>query len=438
MAAYEKTLDGMKDRLAKAQKAFNSTYKAKDKVKPDKKNKTGMYSSYLAAKSEIDGLKERIAKEKVKIAAKSPKSKKEVAEGLLSVKRPTTKAEKAKTLPVPPPSASKRKPRYLLTEAAKASRAAGEEARKGFSAEQTKGFSDKTGTTDAESIFASFLVGGGIATGILKTLMKVKGIGDVVRWFKELKNEPSLPTVIKQIEKKTGEKVALPKPPARTDAKPPARTDAKPPARTDAKPPARTDAKPPVVTKPAPKQMQLPSAKTTGAAINKFLRTAAATAAIHGGTSAAKPPKPSATAAPRPEGKPAKPVQTEGISKRKDDMSGRKYKEKRKKEKVEVPAGIAGRKDQMGAKTGTDKKLPEDISWKKGHDPVTKFMEELLGTKRTVAQVKKDMAAVKEREDETEFYGQKRGGKVTAKRPSTKKYAMNRGGMASLRKPTRA
>jgi hypothetical protein len=115
MAAYEKTLDGMKDRLAKAQKAFNSTYKAKDKVKPDKKNKTGMYSSYLAAKSEIDGLKERIAKEKVKIAAKSPKSKKEVAEGLLSVKRPTTKAEKAKTLPVPPPSASKRKPRYLLT-----------------------------------------------------------------------------------------------------------------------------------------------------------------------------------------------------------------------------------------------------------------------------------------------------------------------------------
>ena len=402
MAAYEKTLDGMKDRLAKAQKAFNSTYKAKDKVKPDKKNKTGMYSSYLAAKSEIDGLKERIAKEKVKIAAKSPKSKKEVAEGLLSVKRPTTKAEKAKTLPVPPPSASKRKPRYLLTEAAKASRAAGEEARKGFSAEQTKGFSDKTGTTDAESIFASFLVGGGIATGILKTLMKVKGIGDVVRWFKELKNEPSLPTVIKQIEKKTGEKVALPKPPARTDAKPP------------------------VVAKPAPKQMQLPSAKTTGAAINRLIKTVAATAAIHGGTSAAEPPKPSATAAvaPVPREKPA-PPKAEIVS-------------PKVKEKVKVPAGIAGRKDQMGAKTGTDKKLPEDISWKKRLDPVTKFMEELLGTKRTAARIKKDMAAVKEREDETEFYGQKRGGKVTAKRPSTKKYAMNRGGMASLRKPTRA
>jgi len=41
-------------------------------------------------------------------------------------------------------------------------------------------------------------------------------------------------------------------------------------------------------------------------------------------------------------------------------------------------------------------------------------------------------------DDQMEFYGKKRGGKVTAKRPSTKKYAMNRGGMASVRKPTRA
>jgi hypothetical protein len=414
MAAYEKTLDGMKARLAKAQKAFKM-YKDKDK---DKKNKTGMYSSYLAAKSEIDGLKERVATEERKIAAK----------GLLSVKRPTTKAEKSKTLkasigfpaPAKKPKADSRKVQLGRKR----------EAEKGFSAEQTKGFSDKTGMTDAESIFASFLVGGGIATGILKTLMKVKGIADVVSWFGGLKNKPSLPTVVKQIEKQTGKKVALPKPPAKTQLtapKPPARTDAKPPARTDAKPPARTDAKPPVVAKPAPKQMQLPSAKTTGAAINRLIKTVAATAAIHGGTSAAEPPKPSATAAvaPVPREKPA-PPKAEIVS-------------PKVKEKVKVPAGIAGRKDQMGAKTGTDKKLPEDISWKKGLDPVTKFMEELLGTKRTAARIKKDMAAVKEREDETEFYGQKRGGKVTAKRPSTKKYAMNRGGkVASVRKPTRA
>ena len=112
-------------------------------------------------------------------------------------------------------------------------------------------------------------------------------------------------------------------------------------------------------------------------------------------------------------------------------------------QKVKVPASIAGRTDKMVA-SGKDEKLPEDISWKKGHDPVTKFMEELLGTKRTVAQVKKDMAADKKIEEELkdemlEFYGKKRGGKVTAKRPSAKKYAMNRGGkVASLRKPTRA
>ena len=114
--------------------------------------------------------------------------------------------------------------------------------------------------------------------------------------------------------------------------------------------------------------------------------------------------------------------------------------ERKRIDKVKVPADIEDRKDEMGAK-GADKELPEDISWKKGHDPVTKFMEELIGTKRTAAQIKKDMAAERYSgsEDEMlEFYGKKRGGKVTAKRPSTKKYAMNRGGMASLRKPTRA
>jgi hypothetical protein len=52
-------------------------------------------------------------------------------------------------------------------------------------------------------------------------------------------------------------------------------------------------------------------------------------------------------------------------------------------------------------------------------------------------------------DDQMEFYGKKKGGKVTAKRsptkkaaakrPTTKKYAMNRGGkVASVRKPTRA
>ena len=41
--------------------------------------------------------------------------------------------------------------------------------------------------------------------------------------------------------------------------------------------------------------------------------------------------------------------------------------------------------------------------------------------------------------DQIDSYGKKKGGKVTAKRPTAKKYAMNRGGkVASVRKPTRA
>jgi len=80
---------------------------------------------------------------------------------------------------------------------------------------------------------------------------------------------------------------------------------------------------------------------------------------------------------------------------------------------------------------------------RKSLGPVTNFMEKFLGLNRDKATIERDMAADKKIEEELkdemlEFYGKKRGGKVTAKRPTAKKYAMNRGGMASLRKPTRA
>jgi hypothetical protein len=119
------------------------------------------------------------------------------------------------------------------------------------------------------------------------------------------------------------------------------------------------------------------------------------------------------------------------------------YKKLEKLVKAKTPASVnvsAKEAEKVAKALRTAASLDEDTSWKKGHDPVTKFMEELLGTKRTVAQVKKDMDASKTSEDEMlEFYGKKRGGKVTTKRPSTKKYAMNRGGkVASVRKPTRA
>ena len=307
------------------------------------------------------------------------------------------------------------------------------QARKGSAAEGKAARKQITqkGMTDAESIFASFLVGGGIATGILKTLMQVKGIADVVSWFGGLKNKPSLPTVVKQIEKQTGKKVALPKPPAKLQLQGPPKPQL-PVPKPAPKPPARTDAKLPTVTKPAPKQMKLPSAKTTGAAINRLIKTVAATAAIHGGTSAVEPPEPTALAAPVPRKKPAKPVQTEGISKRKDDMSGRKYKEKRKKDKEDTL-----KRDMTKAKSLRSALDDMSAAERKSLGPITNFMEKALGLNRDKAAIERDMYITKKLEEEQGFIGgNKRGGRISK---PTKKYAMNRGGkVASVRKPTRA
>ena len=198
MVAYSDKLDGMKARLATAQKNFKSTFTAKDK---DPKNKRGMHASYTSAKSAIDSLKKRIAIEEAKRAEESAKSKKaktpkEVAEGLLSVKRPTTKAEKAKTLPVPPAPAKKPK----VTNR-KAELAAAREAEKGFSAEQTKGFSDKKGMTDAEANFAAVVIGTGATGAAFRLLMKIGGMEKVYDWFTTSGKKPTVAAVKDKIEK---------------------------------------------------------------------------------------------------------------------------------------------------------------------------------------------------------------------------------------------
>tara|TARA_R110002074_G_scaffold5978_3_gene28366 strand:+ start:72 stop:1676 length:1605 start_codon:yes stop_codon:yes gene_type:complete len=208
MAAYQDKLDGMQARLAAAQKAFKM-YKAKDK---DPKNKKGMYSSYLSAKSEIDGLKKRIATEKAKRAEENAKSKKAktpekefagvkfskeaAAKRLLSAKRPTTKAERAKTLPVPKAPAKEPKVKNR-----KAELAAAREAKKGFSAEQTKGFSDKTGMTDAEAAFAGVVLGGGVGGAAFKAFMKIAGMNKVYDWFTTSAKKPTVAAVKDKIQK---------------------------------------------------------------------------------------------------------------------------------------------------------------------------------------------------------------------------------------------
>ena len=159
MVAYANRLDGMKARLATASKAFKK-YKKKDKD-PDG---SGMYASYTAAKAEIDGLKERIAKEEAKIAAKPSKSK----TGKTSQSTPVSKASNA---------------------------AAAREAQKGFSAEKTKGKSNKTGMTDAESIFVSFLATGGVGGAAVKALMKLPGLTKIADWFSKQTEKPSMATV---------------------------------------------------------------------------------------------------------------------------------------------------------------------------------------------------------------------------------------------------
>ena len=165
MVAYANRLDGMKDRLESASKAFKK-YKKKDKD-PDG---SGMYASYTAAKAEIDGLKERIAKEEAKIAAKPSKSK----TGKTSQSTPVSKASNA---------------------------AAAREAQKGFSAEKTKGKSNKTGMTDAESTFAGFLLGGGVGGAAFKAFMKIAGMNKVYDWFTTSGKKPTVAAVKDKIQK---------------------------------------------------------------------------------------------------------------------------------------------------------------------------------------------------------------------------------------------
>ena len=199
MVAYSDKLDGMKARLVKAQKAFK-VYKKKDKD-PDG---SGMYASYKAAKKEIDGLKKRIATEEEatkwdrRRVAERPKSKKEVAEGLLSVKRPTTKAEKAKTKKASPGPAKKSK-----TDSRKVQLAAAREAEKGFSAETEKAKTQRTqtGMTDNEATFAGVVLGGGVGGAAFKALMKIAGMKKVYDWFTTSGKKPTVAAVKDKIEK---------------------------------------------------------------------------------------------------------------------------------------------------------------------------------------------------------------------------------------------
>jgi|TARA_R110000824_G_scaffold316252_1_gene503471 hypothetical protein len=78
----------------------------------------------------------------------------------------------------------------------------------------------------------------------------------------------------------------------------------------------------------------------------------------------------------------------------------------------------------------TDKPFGE----KAGRKAIQSFFKDTFGYTPTVT-----YDAPGQGDDQMEFYGKKKGGKVTAKRPTAKKYVMNRGGKsASVRKPTRA
>ena len=296
-------------------------------------------------------------------------------------------------------------------------------ANKGFSFENEKSRTriDKKGMSKGESIFASFLVGGGVGGGIVNAIIKTAKIGGVIDWFNGLKKKPSLDTVTKKIKKETGKQVKLPKPKIKPAAtKPP---QLKGPSKSQL--PAVTKPKPPVVTKPAPKQINLPSLKKP-IKTYPFGRTAAATAAIHGGPSdskAAEPPIPKH----RPAGKKTKINQAETANKQQEGLS------------VEKPLKIT-KINQRPQKTDTRQ---EGLSAEEDtRDALTKKMEKLLGLNRSSTQIRKDLAATKKLDKDLLY----RGGKVKSRSKvsrgntsASKKYTMNRGGkVASVRKPTRA
>ena len=108
-------------------------------------------------------------------------------------------------------------------------------------------------------------------------------------------------------------------------------------------------------------------------------------------------------------------------------------------ENRKVPPSILERKDQMGASRKTAKKEPKKREWKKGLDPVTVFVEELLDLKRTEEEIKEQMKETKRLTSRDLLRGGGRIRKKSITPRNTKMYAMNRGGkVASVRKPTRA
>ena len=108
-------------------------------------------------------------------------------------------------------------------------------------------------------------------------------------------------------------------------------------------------------------------------------------------------------------------------------------------ENRKVPPSILERKDQMGASRKTAKKAPKKDAWKKGLDPVTVFVEELLDLKRTEEEIKEQMKETKRLTSRDLLRGGGRIRKKSITPRNTKMYAMNRGGkVASVRKPTRA
>ena len=271
--------------------------------------------------------------------------------------------------------------------------------------------------------FTSFMVGGGIAGKVVGRLAQIPAL---VRWFNNLKSKPTIEKAADKVEQLTGTRPKItPKPTKMKTALVP-RGPVKAPATVKKLPSLRrVDTK----TAPKPKTPSKVKARDTSKAkaIRETTKLGAAVAAAYQDAQkeADKPtPKAEVKRTPPPPRVKAKKV----VAK------------KKKAKKIKVPAGVLERKDQMGARKDTDETLPEDISWKKGLDPVTVFVEELLDLKRRKKIIDEQMEITERLEKALAFSGGKQKGGMVKRSSSrnTKKYAMNRGGMASVRKPTRA
>jgi len=276
--------------------------------------------------------------------------------------------------------------------------------------------------------FTSFMVGGGIAGKVVSRLAQIPAL---VRWFNNLKSKPTIEKAADKVEQLTGTRPKItPKPTSKTTKMETAlvpKGQAKAPATVKKLPSVKR-----VDTKTAPKPKTRPKVrdrdKSTGRAIRETTKAGAALAAtIMEAQKEADKPTPKAEAKRTPP--PPPPVREKKV-----------VAKKKKAKKIKIPAGVLKRKDQMGSRKDTDKKLPEDISWKKGLDPVTVFVEELLDLKRSKKKIDEQMKITERLEKALAFSGGKQRGGMVKRSSSrnTKKYAMNRGGMASVRKPTRA